>query len=83
MWDKSASSVGLSLHTGSKFMDFSIFSTKVCEKSRFTIASWYHISNHFNNVIICKKSKTSYNNYVILTFCRHNIANDIDLEKSI
>ena len=32
MWDKSASSVGKSLHTGSKFMDFSIFSTKVCEK---------------------------------------------------
>ena len=32
MWDKSASSVGYSLHTGSKFMNFSIFSTKVCEK---------------------------------------------------
>ena len=47
------------------------------------VASWYHISNHFNNVIICKKSQTRNNNYVIITFCRHNIANDIDLEKSV
>ena len=37
MWDKSASSVGKSLHTGSKCMDFSIFSTKVCEK--YTVQS--------------------------------------------
>ena len=34
MWDKIARGVGQSLHTGSKFMDFSIFSTKVCEKKR-------------------------------------------------
>ena len=76
VWNSLPSSVVLS-KTIEEFKAYilKIISPEAC----VLVASWYHISNHFYNIVTCNNLRTCNKINLILRFCRHNIANVNDL----